>query len=197
MTTSRFESLVRRLVLVLGLGAGLAAGLVAGVGCGGQPEAPVSPPVTSPTTAQLQVDVQDHLARLRDLQVVEVGQLVMQLPDEATACYGLPCSPEAAESLDRALRVQAPRLARLTDLAEQSAQTPTVTGDPGDAAADLAALRGLAIVELGGLLSVTPQKSASCYNLVCPGDAERAAAENARRAHVLHDVATAAVARGL
>ena len=162
--------------------------------------APVTAPALAPasapalTTAQVQAEVADHLARLRALQIVEVGQLMMAVPGEATACYNLPCTPEMA---DRALRIQAPRLARLTDLAEQSTQTSSVTGDPGDAAADLAALRGLAIVELGGLLSVTPQASASCYNLVCPGDAERAAAENARRAHVLHDVATAAAARGL
>jgi hypothetical protein len=190
MTTSRFESLVRRLVLVLGLGAGLAPG----IGCGGQPAAAVSPPAPSATTAELQAGVQDHLARLRDLQIIEVGQLLMEVPGEATACYNLPCTPEMA---DRALRIQAPRLARLTDLAEQSAQAASVTGDLGDAGVDLAALRGLAIVDLGGLVSVTPQKSASCYNLVCPDDAQRAAAENARRAHVLHDVATAAVARGL
>jgi hypothetical protein len=194
MTTSRFESLVRRLVLVLGLGAGLAVG----VGCGGQPGGPVSSPAASPTKAELQVDVQDHLARLRALQIVEVGQLVMQLPNQATACYGLPCSADTtAETVDRALRVQAPRLARLTDLAEESARASTVTGDTGHATADLAALRRLSIVELGGLLAVTPQTSTSCYNLVCPDDAERAAAENARRARVLHDVATAAVARGL
>jgi hypothetical protein len=143
--------------------------------------------------------VHDHLARLRKLEVVEVGQLVLRLPAEARTCYGNPCpgveaDPAAAPEYAR----QAPRLARLTELAEQLSASPAGIGaDPAGAEADLAALRALDIVEIGRLLTVAPAPSPYCYNLPCPDDVRRADTENQRRAGVVHDLARATAAEGL
>jgi hypothetical protein len=204
MKRSRFETLARRLVLVLGLGA-------AAAGCGdgdapmapagtppaavsGEPVAPAAPP-GEPTLPELQVVAEADLARLRALDVVDVGGLVLDFPAEAVACYG-PC-PGFEAIVGDAYRRQAPRLAHLTDLIEEETRRPTAAApEPDVTAADLEALRSLAIVDVRGLVRARPVTTTPCDG-ACEEAVARAVGEKARRAGVLHRTVATARARGL
>jgi hypothetical protein len=197
MNASRWERLARRLVLFLGLaGPGCADGLpptppapspspppaIADTTPAAPPAAPA--PVTSPVQAQLE--------RLRGLQIVEVGELVSALPNAATACYGNPCPSDVWDRIvAERTSSQLYRLTRLTDLGAQVAARSYAAPPVEPAAQDLAVLRGLAIVEIGDLLTVVPAASPNCYDLPCQPEIDAAAAENARRASVVHAWATA------
>jgi len=193
---SRFERLARRLVLVLGLSAGCE-----GAGMGGLPpgDPPGMPPPAQPTPAELIVDVRANVDRLRALQIVDVYSAVFDTP-EASNCYGgPPCAgSESDPAVAAELARQAPRLARLTDIAAGlAASTEVPAADPAGAAADLAALDGLRIVELGNLLTVAPASNPICYNTPCPSDVAAADAENGRRAGIVHAWAAEAVSEKL
>jgi hypothetical protein len=196
---SRFERLARRLALVLGLLAGCG-----GAGMGGLPPADPSgtpPPAqpARPTSAELAADVRANVERLRGLEVVDVYSAVFDTP-EASNCYGAPPCPGSESNPDVAAELarQAPRLARLTDIAAGlAAATEGAPADPAGAAADLAALDGLRIVELGNLLTVAPAANPICYNTPCPSDVAAATAENGRRAGIVHAWAAEAVSEKL
>jgi len=209
MTMSRFESLARRLVLFLGLGV---AGVVASACQGGlpvatmpaAPENPSNPPTTTPTPAPpatqvaLEADVAEHLARLQALQTVQVGKLVLSLPCQAASNYGSCPDDVYAGLVKEAYARQAPRLARLTEVAEAIARAEVTPMDPAsaDIEADLAALNRLAIVDVQGLLTIAPVYTGHCYG-ACPEDKDRANAENQRRAGVAHALAREAAAQKL
>jgi hypothetical protein len=197
MTTTRFEWLARRLVLVLGLGVW---------GCGDPLGAPVTPAgetpaeetPAAPTRAALEAEAQDDLARLRALQLVEVRGL--RLPDQKTHCYGNPCPDGATweRVLDGAYARIVPRLTRVTELAESTANDASVApADTRSATDDIASLDAMGIVELGALLTVAPADNPNCYNLPCPEDEAKAAATNARKAGVLRAWRAEIVARKL
>ncbi|HET6280571.1 MAG TPA: hypothetical protein VFH73_06385 [Polyangia bacterium] len=214
MTMSRFESLARRLVLFLGLGvtgvvaAGCQAGPTvvtmpatpapapAGAGEPSNPTPATTPPASPATQVALETDVAEHLARLQALQTVAVGKLVVSLPCQAASNYGTCPDDVYADMVREAYARQAPRLARLTELAETIARAEVAPVDPTVAVDDLAALNRLAIVDVQGLLTVAPVYTGHCYG-ACPADKDRADAENQRRAGVVHDLAREAAAQKL
>src|SRR5258706_13289007 len=85
-------------------GLALAAGLTA-CGCGTSGTAPIG--VSDPKAVQASIDA--SLDRLRTLQIVDVTTLVMNLPAEATACYGVPCPGPSGPQAYQARRAAPPR----------------------------------------------------------------------------------------
>jgi hypothetical protein len=181
----KFEELVRGLALAAGISSG-AAGCDGAGPTGTAAATPPTPPVT-PDPGYGDPSVEANLARLQALQVFDVGALILDLPDQATACYGLPCPADVTQSMLRAARArQAPRLARLTALAESAAaSTEIAPAAPADVAGDLQALRDLRVVEIGDLIAAVPVAQPSCYNQPCPEDLARADADTQRRAGVV------------
>jgi hypothetical protein len=205
MEMSRLESLALRLVLLFGLAAGCADGPAAPgspLPAGAPPSASApsegpAPRAAEPAASDMVGEVERNLARLRALEVVDVQRLVLDLPAEARQCYGAPCS-YMDPAVTAEYRRQAPRLARLTELATRLAAAPGVApAEPAGAEADLAALRKLEVVEIGRLVTVAPAPSPNCYNLPCPDDVKRAEAENQRRAGVAHALAVQSLAEKL
>lgn len=155
---------------------GLALALGLSGGCaGGGTAAPVSDPVA--THAAISQD----LERLRALDVFQVGRLILDLPEEATACYGAPCAGFQS-AVAQAEAEHAPRLARLTDDAAAAVEGSAYPVESAGVAADLESLRALRIVEVGALITTVPANNPNCYNLPCEADKARADAENRARA---------------
>jgi hypothetical protein len=199
MKMTRLEWLARRLVLILGLGAGAAA-------CDANEPLPAPPTTASATTptetptpaptsrAALEAQVEQDLARLRALEVVEVGGLVIDLPGSPGACYGHCSERDLRKVPDAALSRQAPRVHALADIGDSVLENsyPT-TLDVSRAGAAIAALDALAIVDLGGLLTVGPANNPSCYNLPCSEDVAKAKLINESRSWFLTQWAQMAV----
>ncbi len=156
---------------------GLALALGLSAGCTGGP----APAASDPT--KVEASIQQSLDRLRALQVIEVGNLVLNLPAEATSCYGVPCAGSAwiQPYRDEQAR-QAPRLEKLAVLAEETMHNQYLTPhDKSEAEAAIQALNALQIVSVGALITVQPNNSLECYNLPCPSDIQAADQENAKR----------------
>jgi hypothetical protein len=204
MTMSRYEALARRLVLVLGLGVGTAACEGNGPLADDAPPTAAPAPVTSvvttpppPARAALQAEAAADLAHLRALQIVEVRELVLHLPDAASACYGA-CSDDAWDQIVTAeYRRQVPRLTALVGVADDAIHDPHAYPYPmipSYASRDVDALNGLAIVDLGALLVAQPANNPRCYNTPCSEDVQSATTETGFRAFSLHTWASKAVA---
>jgi hypothetical protein len=147
---------------------------------------------TDPAEALAEVD--QNLARLRALQVFEVGGLLVDMPKEATNCYG-PC-PGSEKLIEEAKRDAALRLANLTAAAETAVKTPAEDAcAQATIDANLAALAALSIVGVDGLVVVQPKNQQACYNLPCPEDIEQAKAATCENAGAL--AAIVASAKGL
>lgn len=116
--------------------------------------------------------VQDSLRRLAALDVLTVGQLIVDAPSGSQNCYG-PCEDDAvAQAWMQVHAVQAARLAALVDAAEAVAdQGPA--GDPSAVDDDVDALRERQIVEIDGMRE-GPADRTVCYTDPCPDDAARA-----------------------
>jgi hypothetical protein len=204
MTMSRYEALARRLGLVLGLGVGTAACEGNGPLANDPPAAAAPAPVTSvvttapppPARAALEAEAAADLAHLRALQIVEVGQLVLDLPDAASACYG-PCSDDLwAFIVTAEYRRQVPRLTALVRAADDAVLNPRAYPYPmipTYASQDVDALNGLEIVDLGALLVAQPANNPRCYNTPCSEDVQSATTETGFRAFYLHAWASQAV----
>lgn len=163
-------------------------------GCGSEASAPSGPQLPSyESPERVDRSIQQSLDRLRGLQTVQVGNLVVDLPAEARACYGLVC--EGWEEKYQAERArQAPRVARLASLAEAAAADASLTPHAfSEADAALRALAGLQIVEVTGLIQVQPANNPQCYNLPCTEDIH--AADRANAAHVAQVFAIVAAAQ--
>ena len=147
-----------------------------------------------PSIAVANIDA--NLARLNALEVVEVGPTLV-LSGHAGNCYGIPCDDAEAKRLDAEREVAAVDLQTLTDLAVSTAAESTYAPafDRQAVDADVAALDALDIVVVGTFAETVPANSANCYNTPCESDRQAAAATDATRAAVLHDLATRAVAR--
>jgi hypothetical protein len=120
-----------------------------------------------------------------------VGDLIVDMPEEATNCYG-PC-PGSEGAIAKAKEEAALRLDKLADVAESAIKSPVA-----DACADttidqnIAALKALQIVEVQGLVKEEPKASGNCYNLPCPEDIEAAKAVTCERAGKLASIVNAA-----
>jgi hypothetical protein len=132
-----------------------------------------------------------NLERLQALEVMTVGDLVLDVPDEAVSCYGT--CPGWEEEVAAARQRSAERLEHMAAIAEEAVATPS--GDDACAQeaidANLAVLRDLGIVEIGQLLVEQPVASPDCYNLPCPGEEERAREVTCERARKLDAIVAA------
>jgi hypothetical protein len=127
------------------------------------------------------MSIAHSLEQLRALKLVDVGRLLMQLPAEATACYGLPCPGWESRVQEERAR-QAPRLAGLTEIAGTMARAEDLPPRPvSEAAAAAQALSGLEIVQVNALILTQPVITRACYNGPCRADIEAAEQENGRR----------------
>jgi hypothetical protein len=170
---------------------GLAMALALG-GCGAGEMETRKETVTDPV--QVETSINDSLARLQALELVDAGRLVMRLPAEATACYLYPC-PSWKALIDEERARQAPRLASLVEIAAAKMATADLAPRPSsDADAAVRALAALEIVEIRALVQRQPASNPYCYNLPCQVDIEAAERENGRR--VAAAFATAEAARG-
>lgn len=148
---------------------GLALALaVGGGGCGADPmPVGVAPPPMTADPAPVDPSIQASLARLAKLELVHVGNLVTRLPREAYSCYGL-CPQFAAQDAAERAR-QAPRLAKLVELAEVNARSPDIVRRPFSEAGDaLRALADLEVVQVQGMIRNEPVGPNACYGLPCP-----------------------------
>ncbi|HCP46621.1 MAG TPA: hypothetical protein DIU15_11285 [Deltaproteobacteria bacterium] len=130
-------------------------------------------------------DVAQELEILAQLNIVHVGALVRDYPEGAMNCYG-PCPGFEDEIAEEDAR-QALRLQELVDIATEAS---SVTIDSYSCSLEviddnLAALDGLDIVEVFGLVEEVPQNNPYCYNLPCPEDIEAAEEINCQRATAL------------
>ena len=175
-------------------------------GCSGAPDVSDPPPAEtgkpdpdadSPDRKSIEVGghpaetaldrVDANLARLRALDVVEVGDLIVELPEEATNCYG-PC-PGSEAAIQQAELAAAERLEEFVDVAEAASGVPNSYLCIELVDENIAALQGLAIVEVLGMIETVPQNNPQCYNLPCQEDIDAAAADNEARAARLDNIA--------
>ncbi len=161
--------------------------MVLGVGCGSGASKPVT--TQPPPVEEVEQSIQQSLDRLGALHIVNVASLVLDLPGEASSCYGLqPCAGwEQPYHAERAR--QAPRLEHLASFAEAAVRDPNLAAhDKSEADAAIQALNGLAVVTVTTLVEVKPANNPQCYNLPCPADVE--AADRINGAHVSQVFAT-------
>jgi hypothetical protein len=167
-------------------------GLLAG--CSGSaslsgPDTPAQPTLDpSNPSSQLvsQSEFADNLKLLEQLRIVDVGDLVHNYPEGAMNCYG-PCPGFEGEIAAENTR-QAERLAELVEIATDAATQVTIEDGSFNVEVidqNLAALDGLDIVQVFGLIEEVPQNNPYCYNLPCPSDIAEADAINRQRASVL------------
>lgn len=154
-----------------------------------------APTITDPVQAR--ASIQQSLDHLAALQLVSGETLVLELPDEATACYGAPCpGTKWVEVYNAELFRQAPRVAQLADIAEAVSADPTVAPSPmSERAAAVAALSALQVISIETLIEDQPANNPECYNLPCESD--KLAAQHANELRVGRAFAIASRARGL
>jgi hypothetical protein len=147
-------------------------------------------PNADPAAAVAAID--ENLARLRSLDVFEVGDLIVQMPAEALNCYGAkPCAgSESAVAAARA--VAAERLATFTNEVVKAAAMPYDSyACEAHVDINLDALRALNVVDIGNLVVSQPQNNQSCYNLPCQSDIDAANQANHTRAAKLEIISLA------
>lgn len=140
-----------------------------------------------PDVALDEVDI--NLEILDDLDVFEVGGLILDVPAEAFSCYGLPC-PDWADEIAAAEQEASVRLAAFTEIAVDaiygvSSAYPFPESRIGW---HLDALRGLEVVEIGDLIEDEPEVTGNCYALPCPEEIAAAEARNNERAWQLESI---------
>lgn len=146
----------------------------------GVPIGVVDQPGTLIPDPELSAAADEHLARLQALDLFEVGDLIVEAPPGSMNCYG-PC-PGFEDEIAAVQLEQEQRLAQLVDIAESTRAAESL--DPNlhvGVDSHLEALASLQIVAVGEMMVSEAAPSPYCYNLVCPGDEERVAEENARR----------------
>jgi hypothetical protein len=167
-------------------------GLLAG--CAGSsslsgPDAPDQPALDPATPSSQLVSMSefaDNLKLLEQLRIVDIGDLVHNYPEGAMNCYG-PCPGFEGEIAAEDAR-QASRLAELVEIATDAATQLTIEDGSFNLEVidqNLAALDGLDIVQVFGLIEEVPQNNPYCYNLPCPSDIAEADAINRQRASAL------------
>ncbi len=171
----------------------LTLGALTGCATKAEPAPQPAPPVTAPVQAT-EPDpsaVDDNLARLRALSVVEVGTLVVDAPEGAFNCYG-PC-PQFTGAIAAARARSAARLERLVEVATAAAPDPSPAScEQASIDRNVAALHALRIVDVLGLVKEQPKTSAACYGQPCPADVEAAQAKTCERAARLAGITAAA-----
>ena len=135
-------------------------------------------------------DIHENLALLENLDVFSVGQLLLDVPNEAFNCYG-PC-PDWEDEIAEAELEAASRLSVFADLAlEASACVSVPYPFPEDRIdSNLEALRDLEIVGIGALIEDEPEVTGNCYHLPCPEEIAAADERNNDRAWQLQAIVT-------
>ena len=152
-------------------------------------DSPNALPAALPGSAVARIDA--NLERLRALHVVDVGQLILRVPEGAQNCYGV-----CPEDEPRARAEAAERLSHFADVAvSHAARTPADACSDAAVDSNLAALRALRLVEVNGLVRAEPSNNPNCYNLPCAEDIEAARQLTCERAGQLANIAAAT--RGL
>jgi hypothetical protein len=178
--------------------AAMVAGVSVLVGCGAstaptnQSTTPAPADTTTAATTAPAATESENLARLKALQVFDVGALLVDAPEGAFSCYG-PC-PDYKDAIAKAQQAADARLGRLVTVAEKAAKQPAPAGacDTSAINANVAALEALRIVHVAGLLVEAPKTSPSCYNQPCPGAEDAARVITCTRAGKLANIAAAA-----
>jgi hypothetical protein len=149
---------------------------------GNGPETPASAPFDLGA-------VKGDLERLAQLSIVDVGALVLDYPEGAMNCYG-PC-PGFGDEIAEVDALQAARLHELVEIATEAATLSLQVEECSVEVIDenLAALDGLDIVEVFGMVEEVPQNNPYCYNLPCEEDIARAEEINCQRATALAHIA--------
>jgi hypothetical protein len=166
MEMNKLKKLTGSLVLALGFGAGCST-----------PSSVVQPPADP---AQVEASINESMTKLRSLDLVDVDRLVLDLPAQATQCYGLPCpGSQWVQVYQNEHARQAPRLAALADAAEEAnREITTPAADLSGADAAVQSLRDLQIIDTSGLVMSQPANNPLCYNLPCPDDEAKATRDN-------------------
>jgi len=147
---------------------------------------------TAPDPSPTLLAVDENLARLQALDLFEVGDLVVDMPAEATNCYGTKPCAGSEPAVSAARSAAAERLAQFADTAETAVATPYDAYACGTRIdSNLDAVRALRIVEVGNFIRDQPANNPDCYNLPCPADQAAADAVNEARATDLESVALA------
>jgi hypothetical protein len=174
MTASRLSS--AGLALALGLS-----------GCGtdhaATRAAEPTPAAPQASRAELQRAVRQSLERLDALQLFTAPSLVLELPDNARDCYGVPCPGDTAgqQAYDAELARQSARLAAFVERVEACNSGHCYLSTPSSAQEALDTLNALKLIRVSALATAEPQNNPSCYNLPCAEDLEAAKVENQRR----------------
>jgi hypothetical protein len=124
----------------------------------------------------VEASIAQSLQTLNSLQIFGVGNLILNLPAEATTCYNLPCPGSEWVAPYQAERArQAPRLAKLAAAAAQASETPNLKPAPLSETADaIEQLSSLLIIQVTGLIETQPANNPQCYNLPCQSDKDAA-----------------------
>lgn len=151
-----------------------------------EPTAVVVAPAARPATPE------ESITRLRALEVLDVGEMTVQLPAEASNCYG-PC-PGSEPAIAQARQHAADRLADFVVSAERAAAEPVSPESPACASAaidaNLATLQGLRVIEVRSLLVAEPTNHAVPYSRPTASDvaaAQRTTCERAQRLAAITD----------
>ena len=133
-----------------------------------------------------------NLEILAELDVFEVGDLILDVPVEAFSCYGWPC-PDWADEIAVAQEEASVRLAAFTEIALYAISGVSSSDVfPEDGIGEhLDTLRGLEVVEVGDLIEDEPEVTGNCYNLPCPEEIVAAEERNNERAWQLEAIANA------
>src|SRR5687768_881602 len=139
------------------------------------PAKPGSPPATQAPAAS--ADAATNLARLRGLNVIEFGDLIVT--SETANCYFTSAENVLSNICDRnsdefrTAKVEAEkRLAAFTDTVIKAAEKPPAsTGMTAEEKqANISKLARLRIVRVDGLIEEQPKNNPHCYNLPCEED---------------------------
>ncbi len=150
---------------------------------------PVEPvDFSSLDSMEVRVAIYGELGTLQGLQIIEVSDVILDVPDEAICAYGWTPCLGFEDTVDDALREVGPRLASLVVHAEQlveedaAPQATTCRDDVIDA--NLDALADLEIVLVGDLLVAEPELNCP-YGLPCEEDILAASEITCERADTL------------
>ena len=145
---------VRSVVVVLGL-----LGCVSALG--GERRSSSEAPVTVQAWTENVKSVRESLARLEELDIVHVGDVIVKSPAASSNCYG-PCADDPKDQAWLAEHAaQTLRLKAFVDAAEKAAAAPPAQWGT-DVSASLDALKGLEIVHVQGV-----SMTRNCYG-PCP-----------------------------
>jgi hypothetical protein len=147
---------------------------------------------------EVRYSIIDNLHRLQGLEIVEVGDVILDLPAEAVCAYFWTPCPGFEDELNDALRQAAPRLEALADVAQVADEddVPAWSYACRDSviADNLDALSGLDIVLVGDLLVAEPERNCP-YSLPCEEDIIAAEELTCERASTLDKIVLATQSR--